>query len=66
MKQYFQEFISEKYYAAQFLRPLKKPPLSVKDNFPAINAPPYYSLQPQIRFTDPDFLFILPFYDHGC
>ena len=39
---------------------------SLFSNFPAVNAPPYYSLQPQIRFTDPDFLFILPFYDRGC
>ena len=34
--------------------------------FPAVNAPPYCSLQPQTWFTDQIFIFILLFDDRGC
>ena len=49
MKQYFQEFMSDKYYAAQFLRPLKKP-----FNFPFvyhdISVSPTMSLKHTLLF----------------
>ena len=35
-------------------------------NFPTLNAPPYYSLQPQTLFTGQVFYFYIAIIDHSC